>query len=303
MSRIDEALRRAALGETAVSGDVPSSVRHASDSVLEHYPLEKRTTAIDRESPRPPVPPRPGIDRTAAKAADVLRTFPEASLPRDGKLVLSEAIPAVAIEQYRRVAAALHELQVSRGLKTLLVTSAMPQEGKTLTIVNLALTLSESYKRRVLLIDADLRSPSVDKVLGMSNGRKGLSEALQTERGAPVVELSPQLTVLPSGRPDSNPLAALTSERMRTLLDESAARYDWILLDAPPVLLLPDAQVLSHLTRAVLLVIRAGSTPFPLVDKAIAEVGRESIVGTVLNSVEERALRPSYYGNYRPAAT
>jgi capsular exopolysaccharide synthesis family protein len=203
------------------------------------------------------------------------------------------------VEQYRRLAAALHDLQVERQLKTVMVTSAVPREGKTLTVVNLAVTLSESYARRVLLIDADLRWPCVHEVLGISN-KRGLSEALQTDRSElPLVERSPRLSVLPAGHPGPNPLAGLTSDRMRALLDECESRFDWVLLDTPPVGLLPDAQLLARVTRAVVFVIGAGSTPAPVVERAVAELGTECIIGTVLNQVEERSITEVGYGYYR----
>src|SRR4029453_4765392 len=108
--------------------------------------------------------------------------------------------------QYRGVATVLHETQMDRGLKSVLVTSVAPGEGKTLTAGNLALTLSESYARRVLIIDADLRRPSVHRVLGVS-GQRGLREALaRPSRELPLIELSPLVSVLPARAPAPNPL-------------------------------------------------------------------------------------------------
>ena len=168
-----------------------------------------------------------------------------------------------------------------------MVSSAVPKEGKTLTVVNLAMTLSESYKRRVLLIDADMRRPSVHEVFGISN-RYGLGHALRSERKeVQFARVSPNLWVLPAGPPDSNPMGALSSQRMERLLDEVESSFDWILVDAPPVALMADAGLLARLTRAVIVVIRAGSTPYSLVEKVVAELGRENIIGAVLNQVEE----------------
>jgi Mrp family chromosome partitioning ATPase len=119
----------------------------------------------------------------------------------------------------------------------------------------------------------------------------GLSEALHGDwHELPLIEVSPLLTLLPAGQPEPNPLAALTSARMRVLLDECAALFDWVVLDTPPVGLLPDAQLLARLTQAVVFVIGAGSTPFPVAEKAIAELGRECIIGTILNGLEERTI-------------
>jgi len=209
--------------------------------------------------------------------------------------VATGGAPPASIEQYRRVAATLHHLQAEQGLKRLMVTSAVPREGKTLTVVNLAMTLSESYRRRVLLIDADLRRPSVHEVFGISN-RYGVCDALRPEsKDLRFSRVSPMLWVLPAGPPDANPMGALASDRMERFLEEVGSSFDWILLDAPPVALMADAGLLARLTRAVILVIGAGFTPYTLVEKVVAELGREHIIGTVLNRVEEGAAHWSAY--------
>jgi protein-tyrosine kinase len=183
------------------------------------------------------------------------------------------------------------------GLKTLMVTSAMPREGKTLTVTNLALTLSESYRRRVLLIDADLRRASIHQVLRLPN-TVGLSEALRSDRGEPqLLQVSPMLSVLTAGQVDADPMGALTSERMATLLNEWSAAFDWVLLDAPPVGLMPDGNVLARLTKAVVFVIAAGSTPHRIIERAITELGRDYVVGTVLNRIDDQQLPAT--GEYR----
>jgi capsular exopolysaccharide synthesis family protein len=215
-----------------------------------------------------------------------------------GKLVAGGDAPPGSIEQYRRLAGTLHHLQAEQGLKRLMVTSAVPQEGKTLTVVNLAMTLSESYRRRVLLIDADLRRPSIHDVFGLSN-RYGLCDALQPEpKELRFSRVSPMLWVLPAGPPDANPMGALASDRMERLLEEVGSSFDWILLDAPPVALMADASVLARLTRAVILVIGAGSTPYAHVEKVVAELGREHIIGTVLNRVDGDRTQWSHYPSY-----
>jgi len=194
----------------------------------------------------------------------------------------------------------LHEDQVQRQLKTVMITSALPQEGKTLTLVNLALTLSESYARRVLVIDADLRWPGVHTVLDIPNDR-GLSEALRDgQHELPFVEVSSHLSALTAGKPGPSPLAGLTSNRMGEVIEACAARFDWVLIDTSPVGVLPDAQVLARLVGAVILVIGAGSTPAAAVERAVAELGGpDSIIGTVLNRVEERRIpEANYYGQY-----
>ncbi len=256
MSRIEEATRRAAsLSSGHPAGDDATGLLPSQVTSLSRFPVE---------SPGPTGPTR--RDVSAARSPRVLDPstagtgggFPSAL---DGKLILNRAAP-VAVEQYRRLAATLHDLQSSHGTKTLMVSSALPREGKTLTVTNLALTLSEAYGRRVLLIDADLRRPTVHEIFRLSNAR-GLSEGLRSDReDLSLLPVTPLLSVLPAGQPSSNPMAGLTSERMRVLLEEAASVFDWVLLDAPPVGIMPDAHLLARLTEGVIFVIAAGSTPY-----------------------------------------
>ena len=119
------------------------------------------------------------------------------------RLAISQNIPPVFVEQFRRLAATLVQSEgASDRLKLVMVTSAVPADGKTMTALNLSLVLSESYQRRVLLIDADLRRPSMSLATNLSSS-EGLSEALKSvdERKAPVIQLTDHLTVLPAGRP------------------------------------------------------------------------------------------------------
>ena len=145
------------------------------------------------------------------------------------KLVVMPAVSPAAIEQYRRLAASLHHAQLARETKVLMVTSASPGEGKTLTTTNLALTLSESYRRNVLLIDADLRRPNIHQMFQIPNVL-GLSDALksETEQRLSLIQVSENLSVLPAGRPDPDPMGGLTSDRMRRIIQEATAHFDWV---------------------------------------------------------------------------
>ena len=293
MSRIDEAWRKTSGQNTATVERLEDS----SESVLHRYPAEKgrfpvASASLSDRLPHPTIAaPRTGEKRNLGPLPAALA----------GKLVTGDRTKPLAVEQYRRLAGAVHELQVEQGLKTLMVTSAVPHEGKTLTAVNLALTLSESCERRVLLIDADLRRPFVHEVFQLPN-TKGLSDALRADGGeSPLMQISEFLSVLPAGR-TTEPMA-LTSDRMRILLDHYAASFDWVLLDAAPVGFMPDAQLLARLTRAVLFVIASHSTPHSLVSRAISEIGPECIVGTVLNRVDEQDIPAAgYYEEYYSSA-
>ncbi len=306
MSRVDEALRRAALDPTSLhspAGRTSADVM-SDESALDRYSPERPPTDKSDKSPAKPtfVADRtsqiPAKSRGPAEPARRNRVDAfHASL--EGKLVVSRETSSVSVEQYRRLAATLLAVQAERGLKTLLVSSSVPGEGKTLTVTNLALTLSESYGRRVLLIDADLRRPSVHTAFGLANAI-GLGDALRSDHPQlNPIQISPALSVLPAGPADRSPLAALSSDRMRSLVAESATRFDWVLLDSPPIGLLSDAQLVSRICDGVLFVIGAGSTPYSLVQRSIAEIGADRIVGTVLNRVDIQALTVhDYYGHH-----
>jgi capsular exopolysaccharide synthesis family protein len=200
------------------------------------------------------------------------------------RLVVGEQPDAMLVEQLRGLAAALHQAQAGSGLRVLLVTSAEPGEGKSLTCMNLALTLSESYRRRVLLIDADLRRPSLHEIAQVSN-RVGLRDILSgpTDQKLPVYKLSKTLTLVPAGKPDMNPMVALSSPRMGKVLAEAAAVFDWVIVDAPPLLPVADATLLAPMCDASLLVVKAGQTHYAAAQKAADMLDRERILGVVLN--------------------
>jgi capsular exopolysaccharide synthesis family protein len=179
-----------------------------------------------------------------------------------------------------------------------MIASAVAGEGKSLTASNLALTFSESYQRSVLLIDADLRRPSLHRMFGI-DATEGLSGALLSidEPELSLIQVSDRLTILPGGRPNSDPMAGLVSGRMQRLITEARGLFDWVFIDTPPVGLLSDANLLAAMVDAALLVIRADRTPHALVQRAVNAIGRERILGTVLNQSTAQA-RGTYYEYY-----
>jgi capsular exopolysaccharide synthesis family protein len=220
-----------------------------------------------------------------------------------GKIVVSPGAESTLIEQYRRLGAALHHHQLQSGARTLMVTSAVAAEGKTLTATNLALTLSHSYQRRVLLVDADLRKPSIHEILRLPN-TIGLSDSLRhpEEAGLRFQTISPHLSALTAGRADSDPMAGLVSDTMNRLLAEAAHQFDWVIVDTPPVALLPDANLLAAMIDTAVLVVGARSTPYPLVRRAMDAIGPQRILGVVLNRMAGADMVASYnyygYGGY-----
>jgi capsular exopolysaccharide synthesis family protein len=288
MSRIHEALRRASGSLISSDHEVgDTTARRAGETSIEQYPREHsqsedrdEETVHQSEQPLLEAMPSPARGRFTAVSTRVA----------DARLAIN--VGPVLLQRYRQLAATMEEARAVRGIQTIMVTSARAREGKTLTAVNLALILTQSFGRRVLLIDADVRHPSVHEHLGLKN-QVGLSDALRADwRELPLVEVSPQLAVLVAGPPEQNPSSVLTSDRLRSLFTECAEQFEWVLLDAPPIGLVSDAQLLARRTQGVIFVIGA-VTPFPEVGKAMAEVGRERIIGTVLNSLGERSQPPN----------
>jgi capsular exopolysaccharide synthesis family protein len=286
MSRIGEALKRAGSDDAngfATLGDEADLFRQATTETAPRLPNAQPAAAEPQEIAEVP--------------AGLFEPFSE---DVSEKTAVHANVNPVAREQYRRLAATLHHVQAERGLKAILVGSALAEEGKTLTAVNIALTLSESYRRRVLLVDADLRRPTVHHAFGFDN-IVGLADALaaKEERRLPIVAISPRLSVLPAGRPSADPMEALTSSRMIKILDEAASVFDWIIIDTPPVGLLPDANLLAAMMDGAIFVVAAGRTPCAVVQKAIDALGRDRILGVVLNRVHEAdAMHGDYYYRY-----
>jgi capsular exopolysaccharide synthesis family protein len=296
MSRIGDALKRAGAPDIT-AGLVDLSVPETlTDDVLAELPVNGNTGAVRQTGPTPPA--SEGASESTARAESQL--FGSLGLDTKEKLVANPELPNVAVEQYRRLAAILHHAQEDRGIRRVLVASALAEEGKTLTATNLALTLSESYGRRVLLVDADLRRPGITHVFGLPH-TEGLSTALYTieQTKLALVQISDHLSLLPAGPPTSDPMAGLTSSRMATILGEASQAFEWVIIDSPPIGVLPDAKLLAAMADAALLVIRAGSTPFAAVQKAAESLGRERLLGVVLNRVDGSIAAPGeYYYRY-----
>jgi protein-tyrosine kinase len=279
MSRVDEAVTRAAelehgAGEPVTHDGTPLPFGPADDLwAPEEGEPDDAPASSDVLAP---APPSTGTDAVAVEGA-----------PLTDEKLISRWIDARSVEQYRRLAARLHLHQVERGTKVVLIASALPGEGKTLTAANLALTLSSSYRRQVLLIDGDLRRPWIHHLFGLPNVA-GLNDGLTSKaaRKIPLIRWSDHLTLVTAGRPEADPMSVLSSDRMKQIVGEAAATFDWVIIDTPPIGLLSDANLLAALVDTVILVIRAGKTPFYDIQKAVQTLGREAIFGVVLNRTQ-----------------
>lgn len=196
-------------------------------------------------------------------------------------------------EQFRTLRARLDSLAASRPLRTLAVTSALPGDGKTLAAIGLAVVYSMQPGRRVLLVDCDLRQPSVAASLGLrvdAGLAELLSEEAELEDAVLRVEGS-ELDVLPVRAIPANPSELLSSEGMRKLLETLTGRYDRVILDLPPTLGLPDAKTVSELCDGVVFVVRADVTPEPEVFAALDVIDRRRVLGLVMNGAAPIASR------------
>lgn len=307
MSRIDQALSRIHQSGLPAQQDAdapadPWDVAELAPAAAPAAPAPPAPAAAVDATPAaeipldaPPAPaPEPPAAETPAPAPTVLplsRTFQEK--------VVGEKLPPPVVEEYRRLGALIHHMQVERGVRVVMVTSAVAGEGKTLTATNLALVLSNSYGRQVLLIDADLRRPTLHQVFNTVS-LSGLGDILSgTGEVPPLVQITPKLTLLTAGRPNADPLGGLTSGRMRQLLQEARETFDFVIIDTPPVGLLTDANLLASMVDVALLVVRAVSTPYDLVKRAADAIGRHRIAGVVLNRAQpQHGHNYHYYAGY-----
>jgi capsular exopolysaccharide synthesis family protein len=312
MGRIDEALRRAGASpfqpqaaSTAGTGVFVApwmfddhSCRPELQLGHQGEPGARQIPALSQEFDReePEAVARLGDTHPLVPVPLIIEAFKPAW--RQLLTIGSDADPML-VDQFRRLAATLIHAQREQRLKSVMITSADPDDGKTLTALNLALVLSESYRRRVLLIEGDLRRPVLAKAVNLVEG-VGLSEAIKAvdERKPVLIRLTSTLALLPAGRPDPDPLSGLTSIRMQRLLHDAAEHFDWVIVDTPPLGSAADAGLLCPMLDAALLVVRAGRTAYADVQRTIDALGRERLLGVVLNGVDGHSI--SGYDGYQP---
>ena len=190
-----------------------------------------------------------------------------------------------AAERYRSVRARISHREEVMPLRTLMVTSPGSGDGKSITAANLALTMAQEFQRRVVLVDADFRGSSVHSLFGLDPA-PGLAELLAGEATLDDVLVylpDHRLTVIPAGRTPQFPTELLGSTAMRRAVDSLRGRFDRVLFDTPAVMPLADTGTFAPMADGVLLVVRAGVTPRPALDRAIAAFDAEKVVGVVLN--------------------
>ncbi|WP_082233341.1 CpsD/CapB family tyrosine-protein kinase [Halobacillus massiliensis] len=216
-----------------------------------------------------------------------------------GRKIIANDNPKSPIsEQYRTIRANLQFASVDKELQSLLITSSGPTEGKSMTAANMAAVFAQQGKR-VLLIDADLRKPTVHHTFRLSNTR-GLSNFLvgrELLKDICQVTAVDNLEVLTSGPIPPNPSELLGSKTMGKLLLEARQIYDMIILDTPPVLAVSDSQVLASEVDGVMLVVRSGQTEFSAAERAkeLLQQSKANLLGVVLNDREKKSSNYYYY--------
>lgn len=209
-------------------------------------------------------------------------------------------------DQYRTLRHAVERLHRDAGLQVVGITSPRSGDGKSITAVNLAAALAQSHDARVLIVDADLRGPSVAEYLGL--GRvisPGLADAIEdaTCDLTQVVRFLHgfNLAVLPAGAPQASPYELLNSPRLETLLTEARRRYDFVLIDTPPLLPFPDCRVLTRFVDGFLVIVAAHRTPRKLVNEALSLIDRSKLSGVVFNGDDQPVSSGYGYSEYYSA--
>lgn len=226
----------------------------------------------------------------------------------------TDAIPCLLeqgliVEQFRSLRSRLLEVRRQSAIKTVLISSGMPSEGKSFVAVNLAVSLARDGASRVLLIDADLRRPTLHQALAAPR-QPGLSEYLASTAGIfevlqgngakdPLLDGISSLTFIPAGASMDTSSELLTNTRMKDLITSLSPHFEWIIIDSPPVLAVTDAVDIARVADAVLLVAREAHTPFQVAQRAQAAFKQSAVLGIVLNAAKNAHHKNSYYyGSY-----
>jgi protein-tyrosine kinase len=301
MSRIHDALKKAEqeriampIPNAAAPKAEPNAIEHGSS---ERFPVAGEKTPVSVSVPRSLL-----SSEGYFRFDDLMTRCAHPRWKLDSNLnVFSTGSNSRGAEQFRTLRSRLYQLRNNQPLRTLLITSAVPGEGKTFVASNLAQAIVRQPDRRALLIDADLRCARLHLPFGAPSS-PGLSEYLKGEaEEAAVIQHGndTNLCLVAGGGQVTNPSELLSNGRLSTLLKSVGSVFDWIILDSPPCLPVADATILAELSDAVLFVVRAGVTPAGVAQRGLQELQNRAIAGVVLNAVEQTHMYGSYYyGTY-----
>lgn len=298
MSRIFEALQRSESERSGTPSPPPALATELLQAVEReanaHVPIDVAAAQLTEND---------FTDSTFAE--EDFSHFPSrsVSLSPDSRLVCLTAQDSLGAEKFRFLAVRLRQVQQSRPLKKVLITSTIPEEGKSTVAANLASILAKKKQHKVLLVEGDLRRPSLSREFGVGK-IPGLSEWLKGEP-RPVANIyhleGPNLWFLPAGEPPENPLELMQSGRLSELMKKLTDWFDWIVIDSPPVLPLADTSVWARLADGILLVTREGTTKRRLLQRGLQVLEPSKLLGAVLNS-SSNTDHSNYYQRYGTGA-
>jgi protein-tyrosine kinase len=299
MSRIHEALKKAEEQRAASQGGAVESL--ATSEVAAVMPTPDFSPAA-AHPPTGAAAGRPTLDRSVSLDT-LLERCPANNWQPDLKTMLffGSEEQGYGKEQFRTLRSRLYQLRERQPLKKLLITSALPKEGKSFVAANLAQVVARQKGHRALLIDADLRSARLHTALGTSSA-PGLADYLLGEADEFSVMQRGQmenLFFIPQGRGISNPAELVANGRLANLLKRVESLFEWIIIDTPPAVPVSDASLMANCCDGVLMVVRSDATPFDIARKARQEFSDKHLVGVVLNGIDTTS---SPYTEYYYAA-
>jgi protein-tyrosine kinase len=296
MSRIHEALKKAAQERSIRRNeDVPREISDLSAEGLASAVKTSTHVAIEEPTTLQGVAP----SAVPSRIEQFLAKCPHPAWRLDPRLSVfgPEAKSLAGAERFRTLRSRLLQISAAQPLHRVLISSSLPEEGKTFVVANLAQSFARQPDRRVLMIDGDMRASRLHLHFGASEG-PGLSDYLRGEADeVQITQVGPEgnLCLIPGGGHVANASELIHSERMKQLLDFMTRMFDWIVLDSPPALAVHDASVLADMCEGVLFVVRAGSTDYAVAEKASLEFNKKNLLGVVLNRVDESE---TYGGHY-----
>lgn len=304
MSRIFDALQRSGFEQTGVEYpdlmSVATEVLEAPQEQTSNHKVGTEQRPVDIQPAVIPMPAAPSPEHGNS-------VFPpyhslEVEVPLSSRLVYFTDPNSLAAEKFRFLGVRLRQLRQNRPLKKVLVTSTIAEEGKSLVAANLAGVLARR-KERVLLIEGDLRRPSLMERFGLSS-LGGLAESLQNgQHTTPnIYHLDgPDLWLMPAGEPPSNPLELMQSGRLSQLMTQLAPLFDWVIIDSPPLLPLADTTLWQRFSDGTLLVVREGKTQKNALQRGIEILKKGDLLGVVLNG-SSNSNHQDYYQRYSRSA-
>jgi capsular exopolysaccharide synthesis family protein len=299
MSNIFDALQRAEGGNAGADG---SGLLLATE-LLQVAEQRMRGSALSVEQ-QPSIEAFDADPPTRASTEDLERCRVLAVSIRDESRLVSLAEEgSLGAEKFRFLAVRLRQLRQNRPLKKILITSTIPQEGKSTVAANLACTLARRRQQKTLLLEGDLRRPNITNQFGI--GRiPGLCEWLNGQsESINIYKLQGLgLWILPAGAAPQNPLELMQSGKLSVLMEQLEAWFDWIVIDSPPVLPLADTSLWSRLADGVLLVTRKGTTEKQQLQRGLEAIEKSKLLGALVNSSANTA-HSDYYQQYTSCST